>query len=55
VGRGHSGGATVPASVPKPLRTQLQHPIDMIFTGSYIDAMRTTLVIPIALPAAMRH
>ena len=25
VGRGQSGGATVPASVPEPLRTQLQH------------------------------
>ena len=49
VGRGQSGGATVPASVPEPLRTQLQHLIHTIFTDSYIDAMRTTLVIPVAL------
>jgi MFS family permease len=49
VGRGQSGGAAVPASVPEPLRTQLQHLIHTIFTGSYIDAMRTTLVIPAAL------
>jgi EmrB/QacA subfamily drug resistance transporter len=49
VGRGQSGGATVAASVPEPLRTQLQHLIHAIFTGSYVDAMRTTLVIPVAL------
>jgi MFS family permease len=49
VGRGQSGGATVPASVPEPLRTQLQNLIHAIFAGSYIDAMRTTLVIPAAL------
>jgi EmrB/QacA subfamily drug resistance transporter len=49
VGRGQSGGATVAASVPEPLRTQLQHLIHTIFTASYIDAMRTTLVIPVAL------
>ncbi|MGH3401743.1 MAG: hypothetical protein ACRDRJ_04375, partial [Streptosporangiaceae bacterium] len=28
---------------------QLQHLIHTIFTGSYIDAMRATLVIPAAL------
>ncbi|MGH3170188.1 MAG: MFS transporter, partial [Trebonia sp.] len=49
VGRGQSGGAAVPASVPGPLRMQLQYLIHTIFTGSYIDAMRTTLVIPAAL------
>ena len=49
VGRGQSGGAVVPASVPELLRTQLQHLIHTIFTGSYIDAMRATLVIPVAL------
>jgi EmrB/QacA subfamily drug resistance transporter len=49
VGRGQSGGATVPARVPEPLRTQLQHLIHAIFAASYIDAMRTTLVIPVAL------
>jgi MFS family permease len=49
VGRGQSGGATVPASVPEPLRTQLQHLTHTIFTSSYIDAMRATLVIPVAL------
>ena len=49
VGRGQSGGASVPARVPEPLRTQLKHLVHMIFTGSYIDAMRTTLVIPVAL------
>jgi EmrB/QacA subfamily drug resistance transporter len=49
VGRGQSGAASVPASVPEPLRTQLQHLVHTIFTGSYIDAMRTTLVIPVAL------
>lgn len=49
VGRGQSGGATLPAGVPEPLRTELQHRIHMIFTGSYIDAMRSTLVIPVAL------
>jgi EmrB/QacA subfamily drug resistance transporter len=49
VGRGQSGGATVPASVPQPLRTQLQHLVHTIFTGSYIGAMRTTLIIPVIL------
>jgi hypothetical protein len=49
VGRGQSGGATVPASVPQPLRPQLQHLTHTIFTSSYIDAMRATLVIPVAL------
>ena len=49
VGRGQSGGAAVPASVPEPLRTQLQQLIHAIFTASYVDAMRTTLVIPVAL------
>lgn len=49
VGRGQSGGATVPASVPEPLRPQVHHLIHTIFTGSYIDAMRTTLVIPVVL------
>jgi EmrB/QacA subfamily drug resistance transporter len=49
VGRGQSGGAVAPASVPEPLRTQLQHLIHTIFTGSYVDAMRATLVIPVAL------
>jgi EmrB/QacA subfamily drug resistance transporter len=49
VGRGQSGGAAVPASIPEPLRTQLQHLIHTIFTGSYIDAMRATLVIPVSL------
>jgi MFS family permease len=49
VGRGQSGGATIPDSVPEPLRTQLQHLVHTIFTGGYIDALRTTLVIPVAL------
>jgi len=49
VGRGQSGGAAVPVSVPESLRMQLQHLIHAIFTGSYVDAMRTTLVIPVAL------
>jgi hypothetical protein len=49
VGRGQSGGATVPAAVPGPLRAQLQQLIHTIFTGSYVDAMRVTLVIPAAL------
>jgi EmrB/QacA subfamily drug resistance transporter len=49
VGRGQSGGAAVPASVPEPLRAQLQHLIHTIFTSSYIDAMQATLVIPAAL------
>jgi EmrB/QacA subfamily drug resistance transporter len=49
VGRGQSGGAAVPASVAEPLRAQLQHLIHTIFTGSYVDAMRATLVIPAAL------
>jgi EmrB/QacA subfamily drug resistance transporter len=49
VGRGQSGGATVPASVPRPLRPQLQHLIHSVFTSSYIEAMRTTLAIPVAL------
>jgi EmrB/QacA subfamily drug resistance transporter len=49
VGRGQSGGATVPASVPQPLRTQLQHLAHTAFSGSYIDAMRATLAIPVAL------
>lgn len=49
VGRGQSGGASVPASVPEPLRLQIQQLIHTIFTGSYVDAMRTTLVIPAGL------
>ncbi|WP_194923662.1 DHA2 family efflux MFS transporter permease subunit [Catenulispora pinisilvae] len=49
VGRGQSGGATVAAGVPEPLRTQLQRLVHTIFTGSYVDAMRSTLIIPAAL------
>jgi EmrB/QacA subfamily drug resistance transporter len=49
VGRGQSGGAAVPASVPEPLRAHLQHLIHTIFTSSYVDAMQATLVIPAAL------
>jgi len=49
VGRGQSGGATIPAGVPEPLRAHLQGLVHAIFTGSYIDAMRTTLIIPAAL------
>ncbi|HJP77132.1 MAG TPA: DHA2 family efflux MFS transporter permease subunit [Pseudonocardiaceae bacterium] len=49
VGRGQSGGAVIAADVPEPLRTQLQHLVHTIFTGSYVDAMRTTLIIPAAL------
>ncbi|HEY2699492.1 MAG TPA: MFS transporter [Pseudonocardiaceae bacterium] len=49
VGRGQSGGATVPASVPASLRPQVQDLMHNIFTGSYIDAMRMSLVIPVAL------
>jgi EmrB/QacA subfamily drug resistance transporter len=49
VGRGQSGGAAVPSTVPEPLRSQLQHLIHTIFTGAYIDAMRTTLLIPVVL------
>lgn len=49
VGRGQTGGATVPQSAPEILRTQLQHLIRTIFTSSYVDAMRTTLVIPATL------
>jgi EmrB/QacA subfamily drug resistance transporter len=49
VGRGQSGGATVSTGVPEPLRGQLQHLAHAIFASSYIDAMRTTLVIPAAL------
>jgi EmrB/QacA subfamily drug resistance transporter len=49
VGRGQSGGATLPATVREPLRAQLQQLIHTIFAGSYIDAMRVTLLIPAAL------
>jgi len=49
VGRGQFGSAAVPADVPEPLRTQLQHLVHTIFTGSYIHAMQVTLVIPVAL------
>jgi hypothetical protein len=49
VGRGQSGGATVPASVPEPLRSHLGHIIHTIFTTSYVGAMRSALVIPVAL------
>lgn len=49
VGRGQSGGASVPASVPEPLRAQIQHLIHTIFVGSYVDAMRVTLLIPAGL------
>ena len=48
VGRGQSG-VTVPASVHQPLRTQLLHLLHTIFTSSYVDAMRITLVIPVVL------
>ncbi|MGH9074996.1 MAG: hypothetical protein ACRDZQ_12900, partial [Acidimicrobiales bacterium] len=49
VGRGQSGGATIPATVHEPLRAQLEHVIHTIFTTSYIHAMRITLLIPAAL------
>ena len=49
VGRGQSGGATIPASVPHPLRAQLQHLTHTIFTTSYVHAMRWTLLIPVIL------
>jgi MFS family permease len=49
VGRGQSGGVTIATGIPEPLRTQLQHLVHTIFTGSYVDAMRTTLIIPAAL------
>lgn len=49
VGRGQSGGAAVPASVPPSLRPHLQNLIHAIFAGSYIDAMQATLLIPVAL------
>ncbi len=49
VGRGQSGGATVAANVPEPLRTHLEHLVHMVYTGSYIHAMRAALVIPVAL------
>lgn len=49
VGRGQSGGATVPATVPQPLRQHLGDLIHTIFAASYVDAMRLTLVIPVAL------
>ncbi|HEX4225095.1 MAG TPA: DHA2 family efflux MFS transporter permease subunit [Pseudonocardiaceae bacterium] len=52
VGRGQSGGATVPATVPAPLRSQVQDLVHSVFTGSYIDAMRSSLVIPVALLVA---
>jgi EmrB/QacA subfamily drug resistance transporter len=49
VGRGQSGGATVPATTPGPLRARLEHVIHTIFTTSYIHAMRITLISPAAL------
>jgi EmrB/QacA subfamily drug resistance transporter len=49
VGRGQSGGATVPASIPQPLRSHLQDLIHTIFTTSHIDAMRSTIVILVVL------
>lgn len=49
VGRGESGGATVPASIPEPLRAHLGELVHAIFTSSYIDAMRTALAIPAVL------
>ncbi|MBO0839331.1 MAG: DHA2 family efflux MFS transporter permease subunit [Sciscionella sp.] len=49
VGRGQSGGAAVPATVGEPLRSQLAQLVHTIFTGSYVDAMRVTLIIPAAL------
>jgi EmrB/QacA subfamily drug resistance transporter len=49
VGRGQSGGATVPASVREPLRSQLQRLAHTVFTTSYIGAMRSTVVIPVVL------
>lgn len=49
VGRGESGGATIPASIAEPLRGQLQNLVHTIFTTSYIDAMRSTLAIPAVL------
>lgn len=49
VGRGESGGATIPASVAEPLRGQLQNLVHTIFTTSYVGAMRSTLAIPAVL------
>lgn len=49
VGRGQSGGATIPATVQQPLRVQLEYIIHTIFTTSYIHAMRVTLLIPAVL------
>ena len=49
VGRGQSGGVTVPTTVPAPLRPQVQDLIHSVFTSSYVDAMRLSLVIPVAL------
>jgi EmrB/QacA subfamily drug resistance transporter len=49
VGRGQSGGVVIPAGVPQPLHSQLEHLVHTIFTSSYVDAMRGTLVIPVAL------
>lgn len=49
VGRGQSGGATVPASIPEPLRSQLRQLTHTIFTTSYVDAMRSVIGIPVVL------
>jgi EmrB/QacA subfamily drug resistance transporter len=49
VGRGQSGGATIPASVPQPLRAQLEHLTHTIFTTSYVHSMRSALLIPVIL------
>lgn len=49
VGRGESGGATIPASVAEPLRSHLQNLVHTIFTTSYVEAMRSTLAIPAVL------
>jgi hypothetical protein len=37
------------AGVPEPLRSQLQRLAHTVFTTSYIGAMRSTVVLPVAL------
>src|SRR5262249_14712334 len=50
VGRGQTGGSLhVPAGLPADLVSQLQHLAASVFGHGFVEAMRPTLVVPIAL------
>ncbi len=52
VGRGQTGGTLhVPAGLPASVAAQVQHLAEAVFTHGFTDAMRPTLILPIAVLA----